>query len=71
VKISKETKVGLLTVVSLALLIYGFNYLKGQDFLNPTNSYYAIYNNVAGLGVSNPVTVSGFKVGQVGAIEID
>jgi phospholipid/cholesterol/gamma-HCH transport system substrate-binding protein len=71
VKISKETKVGVLAIFSIGLLYYGFNYLKGRDLFNPTQSYHVIYSNVAGLGVSNPVTVSGFKVGQVGAVSID
>jgi len=71
VKFSKETKVGLLAIVSLALLYYGFNFLKGIDLFNPTQSYYVVYSNVAGLGVSNPVTVSGFKVGMVGDVNID
>jgi phospholipid/cholesterol/gamma-HCH transport system substrate-binding protein len=71
VKFSKEAKVGVLSIISIALLYYGFNFLKGIDLLNPTQSYYVIYSNVAGLGVSNPVTVSGFKVGQVADVVID
>src|SRR5215217_7194517 len=30
-KISNETKVGILTITALTLLILGFNYLKGKD----------------------------------------
>ena len=70
-KLSKEAKVGILTVISVGLFYYGFNYLKGIDFFNPTHSFYATYQNVAGLGVSNPVTVNGFTVGRVSDISID
>ncbi|MEM7549188.1 MAG: MlaD family protein [Bacteroidota bacterium] len=70
-KLSKEAKVGILTVVSIGLFYYGFNYLKGIDFFNPTKTYYATYQNVGGLGVSNPVTVNGFSVGRVSNISID
>jgi phospholipid/cholesterol/gamma-HCH transport system substrate-binding protein len=65
VKISKEVKVGLLAIVSGVVLYLGFNFLKGVDFLSPNNSYYAVYDNVDGLTVSNPVTLNGLAVGRV------
>ncbi len=69
-KISKEVKVGLLAAVSLAMLYFGFNYLKGSDFFSHTNHYHVIYDNVDGLTPSNAVTVNGLTVGQVKAINI-
>jgi hypothetical protein len=33
-------------VLALALLYFGFNFLKGIDFFSTTNKYYAIYQNV-------------------------
>jgi phospholipid/cholesterol/gamma-HCH transport system substrate-binding protein len=38
-KISNETKIGALAAVSIALLILGFNFLKGKTCLNTTNGY--------------------------------
>lgn len=67
---SKEFKVGLLAVISGTILYLGFNYLKGKDFFSNTNKYYAIYANIDGLNVSNPVIVNGFAVGRVSAIRI-
>ena len=67
---SKEFKVGLLTVISGTILYLGFNYLKGKDFFSTTNKYYAIYANIDGLDVSNPVIVNGFAVGRVSRIQI-
>lgn len=69
-KISKEFKVGLLAVVSIAILYLGFNFLKGSDLLSPNNTYYAVYDNIDGLNVSNPVLINGFSVGRVSDIEI-
>jgi phospholipid/cholesterol/gamma-HCH transport system substrate-binding protein len=63
--ISKEVKVGLLALVAGIILYVGFNYLKGIDFFSPTKKYYVIYQNVAGLQVSNPVTLNGMTVGRV------
>ena len=69
-KISKEFKVGLLAVVSITILYFGFNFLKGSDLFSTNNTYYAIYDNIDGLNVSNPVLLNGFSVGRVSEIEI-
>ena len=70
-KISKEVKVGAFAMLSLAIMYFGFNYLKGIDFLNKTNKYYVIYDDIAGLNISNPVNISGFTVGRVSKIAIN
>ena len=67
---SKEVIVGLFTTVGLVLLYLGFNYLKGIDFFSSTTKYYAIYDNVDQLAVSNPVLVNGYEVGKVSHIKI-
>jgi phospholipid/cholesterol/gamma-HCH transport system substrate-binding protein len=68
--ISKETKVGILALVSFVILYLGFNFLKGQDFFSPENQYTVIYNNVEGLTAANQVSLSGMKVGQVKQVEL-
>ncbi len=67
---TKEFKVGLLAVISGTVFYFGFNYLKGIDFFSTSNKYYAIYNNIDGLNVSNPVIVNGYAVGRVSEIKI-
>lgn len=69
-KISKEFKVGLLAIVSIAILYFGFNFLKGIDLFKDTNGYYALYENIDGLTISNPVIINGLSVGRVSYIEI-
>ena len=34
-------------ILTVAIMYFGFNFLKGIDFLNTTNQYYAIYDDVA------------------------
>lgn len=67
---NKEFKVGLFVASGIALLYLGFNYLKGIDFFSTTNKYYAIYDNIDQLAVSNPILVNGFAVGRVSKIKI-
>ncbi|WP_167855272.1 MlaD family protein [Hymenobacter wooponensis] len=62
---SKEIKVALLGIVAIALLVLGFNFLKGSNLLSSDRTYYAKYDNVDGLTIGNPVILNGIKVGQV------
>ena len=64
-KISNETKIGVLTTVVIAILILGYSYLSGSDVFSRSNKYYAVYNSVDGLSVSKPVLVNGFQIGRV------
>lgn len=63
--ISKELKTGLLAVLAIAVIIFGFNFLKGKNYFDSSNIYHAVYENVEGLVVSAPVTINGFQVGKV------
>ncbi len=67
-KIKKEIKLGILFITALLLIIWGINYLKGKDIFTRQIVFYAVYDEVSGLLASNPVTVSGVKIGQVDQI---
>lgn len=69
-KISKEFKVGVLAIISITILYFGFNYLKGIDLFKRTKNYYALYQNIDGLTISNPVIINGLSVGRVSDIRI-
>lgn len=64
-KISKEIKVALLGIVAIAILYFGFMYLKGSDIFSDSRRYFVVYDNVDGLAVSNPVILNGIQVGTV------
>ena len=68
---TKEAKIGLVSIVSLALLYLGINYLKGVNLFKPVNHYYVAFSNVKGVTVSSPVFMEGFKVGLVREISYD
>ena len=64
-KISNEFKVGLLAVISILLFIFGYNYLKGNNLLKNSRTFYAVYDNVEGLSKSSPVTINGLQIGSI------
>lgn len=68
---SKEVRIGVITIVSFFILIYGLNYLKGINLFKPENYYLVKFHNVNGLQKSSPVLIDGFKVGLVNDIEYD
>lgn len=69
-KINNETKVGVLAAVAIAILILGYNFLKGNDVFSSENQFYAVYDRVDGLVVSNPVLVNGFQIGRVSRLTL-
>ena len=69
IKFSKYTKLGFLIIASLAILIWGINFLKGIDLLKLSKNYYVVYDKIDGLLKSSSVTINGYQVGQVSEIE--
>ncbi len=66
-----ELKVGFLTVITFLILYFGFNFMKGNDLFVSSKYYYAKYENVDGLLVSNPVMLNGVEVGKVKSVGLD
>ena len=64
-KISNETKVGILTIVALTLLIVGFNFLKGKNVFNKEKHLFAVFSDLGSLRKSNEVKMKGLPVGVI------
>ena len=64
-KVSNETKVGILTITALRLLILGFNFLKGKNLFNKTKKIYAVFSDLGPLCKSNEVKINGYVIGKV------
>lgn len=69
IKLKKEVKVTLVFFVTLLLFIWGVNFLKGSDLFSSNRKFYAVYDNIDGLMVANPVQINGLKVGMVTKID--
>lgn len=69
-KLATETKVGILAIVSIAILIIGYSFLKGNDVFTKEKIYYAKYARVEGLTVSKPILVNGYQIGRVSNLKL-
>ena len=69
-KISKESKVGVLVAIAIAILAIGYNFMKGEDIFTSSNEYYGKYKKIEGLFKSNPVLINGYKVGSVSSVQM-
>ncbi|WP_299002520.1 MlaD family protein [uncultured Tenacibaculum sp.] len=66
---SKELKTGIVAVVVIALFVWGYNFLKGQDLFSANARHFFVeYNNINGLNEASLVTINGLKVGKVAQI---
>ena len=63
-KNAREIKVGILAVIAIFLLYFGFNFLKGVNIFSSTHAFYGKYSNLNGLVEQSPVYVRGYKVGH-------
>ena len=63
--------IGVTALIALVVLIAGIEFLKGVNVFKNTRTFYATYSNASGLSQSAKVTVNGFKVGQVVAVDYD
>lgn len=69
---SKELKTGIAVVLILCLGYWGFNFLKGQNLLEPTSRvFYIEYDNIQGLNKASTVSINGLQVGKVSEINFN
>lgn len=68
---ARDIKIGTAVLLALVALFFGINFLKGVNIFKASNYYYVSYTNVTGLAQSAPVTLNGFKVGLVRAVEYE
>jgi len=69
---SKELKTGIVVLLIIALFLWGYNFLKGQNILESNSRvFYIEYNNIQGLKTSSPVSINGLEVGKVSDIRFN
>lgn len=68
-KFTKEIKAGLIAILAIVGFVMLFQFTKGKSIFSSDNIFYAKYDNVEGLEVSNPVFINGLKIGHVDDIK--
>lgn len=64
-KISKELKTGVISVIAIGLLIAGINFLKGNSFFGGDDVYYVYLSEADGVAPATSVYVNGVVIGKV------
>ncbi len=69
IKLNTEAKIGIIVLITIAVVIWGINYLKGKNVLKRSDVYYAVYEDIQGIDISAPVLINGYKVGLINNIK--
>ena len=67
----RETKIGLLAIVTLVAVFFGYRFLKGAGVFDSQNTFTIVYDEVAGLGTGDAVTINGYRVGLVTGVALN
>ena len=67
---NKHVKIGFAFLVSLVMIFFGINFLKGVNIFKKQNTYISVFNNVFNLNVSSPILVNGYQVGLINSINM-
>ncbi|MEN0046357.1 MAG: MlaD family protein [Bacteroidota bacterium] len=68
---SNEIKIGLLAIVAIGLMFWGYKFVEGQDIFSRTKTFFVEYDNVGGLTEGTNVMRSGVQVGIVTAVYLN
>lgn len=67
-KLSREVKTGLIVILGILCVLFGYSYLKASSIFENSKILHAVYNNVGGLQPGTEVVINGFSVGNVNNI---
>lgn len=61
---------GIIGIVTIAVLVWGINFLKGRNIFSTAYTLYAFYSETNGMEGSSPVLINGVKVGYIEDIQL-
>ena len=67
---SKNVRIGVAFLVSLVMIYFGINFLKGVNIFKTQNTYISVFDNVFNLNISSPILVNGYQVGLINSINM-
>ena len=62
---NKEIRTGIVVVLTIIVLIFGINFLKGLNIFEKGLNLHATYHSIDGLQKGSPVKLKGFEIGTV------
>lgn len=68
---SREAVIGLLSIVTVVGMVWGYKFVKGEVMLSRSYSFITVFEDVSQLAVSSPVLVNGLKVGAITDINVN
>ena len=68
---SKELVIGAVSIITIALFLWGYQFVKGKNILGKVQTFNTTYDNVEGLKIAAPVEINGYVVGSVSKIELN
>lgn len=69
-KYSKEIKTGVISILAVAMLVTGVNFLKGNSFFGGDDIYYAYFPDSGGVLPATNVIVNGVIVGKILTVDL-
>lgn len=70
-KLSKELRTGLIAIIAITVIVWGYNYLKKQTLFETSRVYYSEFEDIQGLTLASIVSINGFQVGNVSDINFN
>ncbi len=67
-KLSREIKTGLIVVMGIVCVIFGYSFLKSTSLFDDDITLYAVYKDVGGLQTGTAVSINGKNVGTVNSV---
>ncbi len=67
-KLSREIKTGLIVIMGIVCVIFGYSFLKSTPLFDDSITLYAVYDQVGGLQPGTAVSINGYNVGKVNDI---
>ncbi len=68
-KLSREIKTGLIVVMGIICVIFGYSFLKSTSLFDDDMTLYAVYKDVGGLQSGTAVSINGKNVGAVNSVK--
>ena len=67
---SKNVRIGVTFLISLGMIYFGLNFLKGVNIFKKQNNYISVFDNVNNLNISSPILVNGYQIGLINSISM-